>query len=112
MDIGSVWSLLREAGLREPGTHPERLVALFAKFGVNREGRLGGKRTALQYSDLNVGRQLRAAASGMLVPLVGDPEVFVSGGAEHQGPPGGGLIAAIIRREHSVHKDGARNDTQ
>lgn len=98
MDIGSVWSLLGLAGIEHPGQYPERLVALFAKFGAGRDGRLGGKRIAMPYSDLNVGRQLRAAASGMLVPLVGDPEVFVSGGAEHQGPPGGGLAAAIIRR--------------
>jgi cyanuric acid amidohydrolase len=30
--------------------------------------------------------------------VIGDGRIFVSGGAEHQGPDGGGLIAAIAER--------------
>jgi hypothetical protein len=29
--------------------------------------------------------------------VVGDPMLYVSGGAEHQGPAGGGLVAVIAR---------------
>jgi hypothetical protein len=27
--------------------------------------------------------------------LSGDPAIYVSGGAEHQGPPGGGLVTVL-----------------
>ena len=33
-----------------------------------------------------------------LMGVVGDPMVYVSGGAEHQGPSGGGPVAVIARR--------------
>jgi len=31
--------------------------------------------------------------------VIGDGRIFVSGGAEHQGPDGGGLIAVIVSQE-------------
>jgi cyanuric acid amidohydrolase len=31
-----------------------------------------------------------------LAGLIGHAEIFVSGGAEHQGPDGGGPVAAIV----------------
>jgi cyanuric acid amidohydrolase len=34
---------------------------------------------------------------GVLAGVVGDTRLFVSGGAEHQGPDGGGPIAVIAR---------------
>jgi cyanuric acid amidohydrolase len=33
----------------------------------------------------------------VLAGVVGDTRIFVSGGAEHQGPDGGGPIAVIAR---------------
>jgi cyanuric acid amidohydrolase len=33
----------------------------------------------------------------VLASIVGQPALYVSGGAEHQGPPGGGPVAAILR---------------
>jgi len=33
-----------------------------------------------------------------LAGLVGHAEIYVSGGAEHQGPSGGGPVAVIVRR--------------
>ena len=38
----------------------------------------------------------RAAVSAVIASIVGDPMVYVSGGAEHQGPSGGGPVAAIV----------------
>ena len=37
------------------------------------------------------------AVSAVLASIVGQPALYVSGGAEHQGPPGGGPVAAILR---------------
>jgi cyanuric acid amidohydrolase len=31
--------------------------------------------------------------------VIGDGRIFVSGGAEHQGPDGGGLIAVIAHQK-------------
>ena len=36
-----------------------------------------------------------AVSGGLIAGLVGHGEIFVSGGAEHQGPDGGGPIAII-----------------
>ncbi len=33
----------------------------------------------------------------MVAGVLGDGRIFVSGGAEHQGPDGGGLVAVIAR---------------
>ena len=38
------------------------------------------------------------ALGGLVAGVIGDSRIFVSGGAEHQGPDGGGLIAAIAER--------------
>ena len=34
-----------------------------------------------------------------VVAIIGDPMIYVSGGSEHQGPPGSGPVAAIVRVE-------------
>jgi cyanuric acid amidohydrolase len=48
-------------------------------------------------SDINATRHARALVGGVLAGVVGDTRLFVSGGAEHQGPDGGGPIAVIAR---------------
>lgn len=98
LDVRGVQALLRLAGIGHPGSTSKSLAAFFAKMGCDATDVLGGKRIALQRSDLRADRQVRAVLSGMLVPMVQDPEVFISSGAEHQGPPGGGIMAAVIRR--------------
>jgi cyanuric acid amidohydrolase len=40
----------------------------------------------------------RAFVCGALAGLVGHAEIYVSGGAEHQGPDGGGPVAVIATR--------------
>jgi cyanuric acid amidohydrolase len=47
-------------------------------------------------SDISHTRHARAAVSAVIASVIGDP--MVSGGAEHQGPSGGGPVAAIVRR--------------
>jgi len=51
----------------------------------------------LDDSDINQTRHARAVVGGVIASIVGDPMVYVSGGAEHQGPAGGGPVAAIVR---------------
>ena len=41
---------------------------------------------------------MRAFVCGGLAGLVGHAEIYVSGGAEHQGPDDGGPVALIVDR--------------
>ena len=51
---------------------------------------------AIDADRINDERHARVAlAAVMIATVTGDPSVFVSGGAEHQGPDGGGLVAVI-----------------
>jgi cyanuric acid amidohydrolase len=46
-------------------------------------------------SDINHTRMARAVVAAVVASIVQDPMVYVSGGSEHQGPSGGGPVAAI-----------------
>lgn len=74
----------------------DRVRAAFLKAGVAPDGRVRGQRTTVFSSDLDPDKHMRAAASGALGALLGDTRFFVSGGAEHQAPPGGGVFAVIL----------------
>ncbi len=50
-------------------------------------------------SDINATRHARALVGGVVGGVVGRTDLFVSGGAEHQGPDGGGPIAVIATRK-------------
>lgn len=77
-----------------------RLVNLFAKAGAAPDGAVRGQRhTMLDDSDINATRHARAAVGGVLASIAGHTALYVSGGAGHQGPPGGGPVAAIVRVE-------------
>lgn len=90
LDIGAVQDLV--AALGGPG----RLRAVFAKGEPDVTGRIRAQRhTMLGDTDIDAQRHLRAALGAVVAAATGDGRVFVSGGAEHQGPPGGGLVAAI-----------------
>ena len=80
----------------------ERVVAVLAKAEPSHDGLLRGYRhTMLDDSDISATRHARAFVCGALASLIGHGELFVSGGAEHQGPDGGGPIAVIARRPSS-----------
>lgn len=57
----------------------------------------GSRHTMLTDSDINSTRHARAAVGGVIASMAGHTAVYVSGGAEHQGPAGGGPIALISR---------------
>jgi hypothetical protein len=58
----------------------------------------GYRHTMLDDSDISATRHARAFVCGALAGLIGHAEIYVSGGAEHQGPDGGGPVALIVRR--------------
>ncbi|MEO5796134.1 MAG: ring-opening amidohydrolase [Rhodoferax sp.] len=74
------------------------LVNLLAKAEASPDGRVRGLRhTMLNDSDIHATRHARAVVGAVLASVVGDTALYVSGGAEHQGPAGGGPVAAIVR---------------
>jgi cyanuric acid amidohydrolase len=76
----------------------DRLVNLMAKAEASPSGQVRGSRhTMLNDSDIHSTRHARAAVGAVLASVAGHNALYVSGGAEHQGPPGGGPVAAIVR---------------
>ncbi|MFK7853330.1 MAG: ring-opening amidohydrolase [Granulosicoccus sp.] len=72
------------------------LIATFAKAEASTTGMIRGNRhTMLDDSDISSTRHARGFVGGMLSGLTGTTELFVSGGAEHQGPDGGGPFAIV-----------------
>lgn len=103
IDIEPVRAALGRLGLSAPGqlnAHDrQRLVAVLGKAEASHDGRLRGNRhTMLDDSDISPTRHARAFVAGALAGLVGHAEIYVSGGAEHQGPDGGGPVALIVDR--------------
>lgn len=80
-----------------------RLVNLLAKAEASPTGRVRDARhTMLNDSDIHSTRHARAVVGGVLASIVGHTALYVSGGAEHQGPAGGGPVAAILRVDDAV----------
>ena len=100
LDIGAVAGALSDLGL---AASPQlgrdalaRIAGVFVKCEPQRDGRVRASRhTMLDDTDINAQRHIRGAVGGMVAGVIGDGRIFVSGGAEHQGPDGGGLIAVI-----------------
>jgi cyanuric acid amidohydrolase len=102
IDSAAVIEALKSVGLR-PGdvsepTASRQLVNIFAKAEASPNGSVRGFRhTMLEDTDISATRHARAAVGGLIGGLSGTGAIYVSGGAEHQGPPGGGPVAAIAR---------------
>jgi len=104
IDIEPVRAALGRLGLPAAGQlaadQRDRLVAVLAKAEASHDGRLRGHRhTMLDDSDISSTRHARAFVAGALASLIGHAEIYVSGGAEHQGPDGGGPVAVIVRAD-------------
>jgi cyanuric acid amidohydrolase len=102
IDYAAVIDVLQSVGLRPNDAHTpvtsHRLVNIFAKAEASPDGTVRGCRhTMLDDTDISATRHARAAVGGLISGLAGTGAVYVSGGAEHQGPPGGGPVAAIAR---------------
>jgi len=102
VDIDGIYDPIRAAGLELP-ERPRaedlrgRLVNGFIKCEADHRALLRGRRQiALDDSDVHHHRHIKAAVGGVAAAAIGDPAVFVSVDAMHQGPPGGGPVIAIV----------------
>ena len=102
LDIDGIYAGIRNAGLELP-ERPRaedlggRLVNCFIKCEADRRGKLRGRRQImLDDSDVHHHRHAKAAVGGVAAAAIGDPAVFVSVDAMHQGPHGGGPVIAIV----------------
>ncbi len=102
LDTDGLWAAIADAGLELPDRpHRDdlqgRLVNLFLKCEVSQDGQVRGRRNAmLDDSDVHWHRQIKSCVGGVTASVTGDPAVFVSVSAAHQGPDGGGPVAAIV----------------
>jgi ring-opening amidohydrolase-like protein len=102
LDQDGIWAAIKDAGLDLP-PRPHwtdldgRLVNVFLKCEVSPDGVVHGRRNAmLDDSDVHWHRQIKSCVGGVTAAVTGDPAVFVSVSAAHQGPEGGGPVAAIV----------------
>ena len=102
LDQDGIWAAIRAAGLELPERpHTSdingRLVNVFLKCEASQDGTVHGRRNAmLDDSDVHWHRQIKSCVGGVAAAVTGDPAVFVSVSAAHQGPEGGGPVAAIV----------------
>ncbi|MGH9111931.1 MAG: ring-opening amidohydrolase [Acidimicrobiales bacterium] len=102
LDSEGIYAAIRAAGLDLPDRPAaadlaDRLVNVFIKCEADPTGRLRGRRqVALDDSDVHHHRHIKGAVGGVAAAAVGDPAVFVSVAALHQGPSGGGPVAAVV----------------
>ena len=105
LDIEGIYQSIRNAGLSLPQRAKaedlsNKLVNLFIKCEADRRGVLRGRRQImLDDSDVHHHRHSKAAVGGVAAAAIGDPAVFVSVDAMHQGPHGGGPVIAIIEND-------------
>ncbi|MBU2697965.1 ring-opening amidohydrolase [Nocardioides sp. WV_118_6] len=102
LDQDGIWDAIKNAGLDLP-ERPRtadldgRLVNVFLKCEASQNGEVRGRRNAmLDDSDVHWHRQIKSCVGGVTAAVTGDPAVFVSVSAAHQGPEGGGPVAAIV----------------
>lgn len=103
VDFGAVQRALASVGLSAAGqldaAQRGRLVAVLCKAEPSSTGQIRGLRHIMNDdSDINATRHARALVGGVVAAAVGRTDLFVSGGAEHQGPDGGGPVAVLARK--------------
>jgi len=102
LDQEGVYRAIRSAGLDLPDRARAedldgRLVNVFVKCEADPTSRLRGRRqVSLDDSDVHHHRHIKGAVGGVVASAVDDAAVFVSVAALHQGPSGGGPVAAIV----------------
>ena len=102
LDIDGIYEAIRNAGLALPDRPRSddlkgRVVNCFIKCEADHRGTLRGRRQImLDDSDVHHHRHSKAAVGGVAAAALGDPAVFVSVDAMHQGPHGGGPVIAIV----------------
>ena len=102
LDMDGIYAAIRDAGLELPARPRAedlkgKLVNCFIKCEADHRGLLRGRRQImLDDSDVHHHRHSKAAVGAVAAAAIGDPAVFVSVDAMHQGPHGGGPVIAIV----------------
>lgn len=101
IDITNLQTLLHTALTPLPPYTSASLIQIFAKAEADPTGMINQKyrHTMLTDSDVQSTRHARAAVGGLIAGVSGDCCVYVSGGAEGQGPRGGGGLCVVVRWE-------------
>lgn len=101
LDLRSIRAMLEAHGIRFDAlggmVDGERIAALLCKAMVPESGEVRGSRTTVYTSGWAPESHIRAAYSGVLGSLLGHLRFYVSADAVHQAPPGGGVVAAVLR---------------
>jgi len=102
LDVNAIYAVLQDLGIHALGdnTAPAlgRIACAMVKCEPDASGYVRGQRhTMWQDGDINAQRHIRGAVGGLVAGVIADTRIFVSGGAEHQGPPGGGMIALVAK---------------
>lgn len=103
LDIRGVHAALSNLGFHTDtqlsAQDASRFRAGFVKCEASRDGLVRGRpHTMLNDGDIDQQRHIRAAVGAVVASVLSDTAIFVSGGAEHQGPDGGGIISLIAER--------------
>jgi cyanuric acid amidohydrolase len=102
IDIGAFSAVSADLGLSaSPQLSPAdgaRVAAVLVKCEPSRDGLIRGEpHTMWNDGDIDAQRHIRGAVGAVAAAVFGDSRIFVSGGAEHQGPDGGGIVAVIAK---------------
>jgi len=103
LDVTSIHTMIQRLGFPDSPqiAGANAIRAAFIKCEAQRDGMVRGRpHTMLNDGDINEQRHIRAAVGAIAASILNDTGLFVSGGAEHQGPDGGGMIAVITERPH------------
>jgi cyanuric acid amidohydrolase len=102
LDMDGIYEAIRNAGLELP-ERPRaedlkgKVLNCFIKCEADHRGVLRGRRQIMMGdSDVHHHRHSKAAVGAVAACAIGDPAVFVSVDAMHQGPHGGGPVIAIV----------------
>ncbi|MDR3495578.1 MAG: ring-opening amidohydrolase [Ancalomicrobiaceae bacterium] len=103
LDLGALVQLAEDLGLKPApqvaAADAARIRACFVKCEPQRDGLIRGRaHTMLNDGDIDAQRHIRGAVGALVAGVLNDTALFVSGGAEHQGSDGGGLVCLIIEQ--------------
>lgn len=102
IDLPGVYAALESAGV-DPSSPPTAIADavdhVFVKSAVDGTDECRGRRHVLRTDYLGPFSWLlgKAVIHATVAAVVGDPMMQVSGGGEHQGPPGGGSVAVVTK---------------
>ena len=95
LDTDAVTDAITSAGSKRTDSQAT-ICNTFAKAQAPSDGLIRGRRHVIHDdSDIQSTRHARSVVNSVIGAVTGDPLSYVSGGAEHQGPDGGGPIAVI-----------------